>query len=136
MLAVVSSIGASGVADLETENATTHEIMPLNDLLIAVVVAVRPSGGVDETAEGVTTEIGTVGVEFSSEVIALEVDEGLVDKTDDLDVVWGPHELNTLKGISGDETSAMTGLSAPCDFLLFRLTDGGGAGRGRPETEI
>ena len=136
MLAEVSSVGARRVANLEAERATAHEVVPLDDLLITVVVAVRPSGGIDETAEGVTTEIGTVGVELSSEVIRLEVDEGLVDKTDDLDVVWGPHKLNTLESTSGDETRAMTRLSAPRDFLLFRLTDGGGAGRGCPETEI
>ena len=77
-----------------------------------------------------------MGVELSSKVIRREVDEGLVDETDNLDVVRGPHELNTLKGISGDEASAVTGLRAPRDFLLFRLTDGGGTGRGRPKTEI
>jgi len=136
VLAEVSSVGARRVANLETERVTAHEVVPLDNLRIAVVVAIRPSGGVDETAEGVTTEIGTMGIELSSEVIRLEVDESLVDKTDDLDVVRGPHELNTLKGTSGDETRAMTGLSAPGDFLMFRLTDGGWTGRGCPETEI
>jgi hypothetical protein len=136
MLAEVSSVGARRIADLETESVTAHEVVPLDDLLIAVVVAARPSSGVNETTERVTTEIGTVGVKLSSEVIGLEVDEGLVDKTDDLDVVWGPHELETRKCTSGDETRAMTGLGAPGDFLMFRLTDGGRTGRRCPDTEI
>jgi len=77
-----------------------------------------------------------MGVELSSKVISREVDVGLVDKTDDLDVVWGLHELNTLKGTSGDETSAVTGLRAPRHLQLFRLTDGGGTSRGCPKTKI
>jgi len=136
MLAEISSVGARRVANFEAETVTAHEVVPLDDLRITVVVAVRPSGGVDETAEGVTTEISTVWVELSSKVISLEVDEGLVNKTDDLDVVWRLHKLNTPKGTSGDETRAMTRLGAPRDFLLFRLTDGSGTGRGCPEAEI
>jgi len=135
MLAVASSVGASRVASLKTESIAAHEVVPLDDLLVGAVVT-GPSGGVEETAERVTTEIGTVGIELSSKVIRLEVDEGLVDKTNDLDVVWGPHELNTLKGTSGDETRAMAGLGAPGDFLMFGLTDGGGTGWGCPETPV
>jgi len=136
MLAEVGTVGARRVARLETEKVTAHEVVPLDDLVIAVVVAARPSSGVGETAEGVTTEIGTMRVELSSEVISRKVDESLVDKTDDLDVVWGLHVLNTPKGITRDETSAVTGLSAPRDFFVFRLTNGGGTGRGCPKTKI
>ena len=136
MLAVVSSVGTGRVADLEAENASTHEVVPLNDLFIAAIVTVRPTVGVDETAEGVTAEIGAMRVELSSKVIILEVDEVLSDETDDLEVVRGPHKLNTLEGISGDETSAVTGLGAPGDFLPFRLTDGGGTARRCPKTKV
>ena len=136
VLAEVGSVGTSGVANLEAEHATAHEVVPLDDLLVSVVVATRPSSGVDETAEGVTTEIRTVGIKFSSVVISGEVDEGLVNETNDLDVVWGRHKLNTLEGIGRDEASAMTGLSAPGDFLLFRVSDGRGTGRRSPKTEI
>ena len=136
MLAVVSGVGASRVASLETENTAAHEVMPFNDLLITVIVAVRPSGGVEEATEGVTTEIGAVRVKFPPKVIGGEVDLGLVDKTDDLDVVWGPHELNTPESTTGDKTGPMTRFGTPGDFLLFRLADGGGTGGGCPEAEI
>ena len=61
MLAEMSSVGASRVASLKTESVAAHEVVPLDDLLVGVVV-VGPSGGVEETAERVTTKIGTVGV--------------------------------------------------------------------------
>ena len=134
MLAEVSGVGASRVASLETENAAAHEVMPLDDLLVTVVVAVRPSGGVEEATKGVTTEISAVRVKFPSRVIGGEVDLGLVDKTDDLDVVWGPHELNTLESTSGDKAGPMTRFGTPGDFLPFR--QGGGTGGRCPEAEI
>jgi len=77
-----------------------------------------------------------VRVEFSSKVIGLDVDEGLVNETDDLDVVWGLHKLNTLEGTSGDETRAMTRLGTPGNFLMFRLTDSGGAVWRSPDAEV
>jgi len=129
------SIGAGRVASLETESVTTHEVVPLDDLLVSGLVA-RPRGGVEKTTKGVTTEISAVGVEFSSVVVGTEVDEPLVDETDDLNVVGGLHELDTLEGTSGDETRSMTGLGAPGDFFVFRLADGGGTIRRCPQAEI
>ena len=136
VLAEVSRIGASRIASLETESVTAHEVVPLDDLLVVVLVVTGPCGGVEETTEGVTAEVGTVGVELSSEVIRTEVDEPLVDETDDLNVVGGPHELNTLQGTSGDETSSMTGLGTPGNFLVLRFADCGGTGWGCPEAEV
>jgi hypothetical protein len=75
-------------------------------------------------------------VQLSSEVIGLEVDEGLVDETDDLEVIGSPHKLNSLEGASGNKTSAMTGLGAPGDFFSFCVTDSGGTGGRSPKTEI
>ena len=135
VLTVVSGVGTGGITNLEAENASPHEVMPFDDLLI-VGVAAGPSGGVDETTKRVTTEVSAVGVELSSIVVSGEVDEGLVDETNDLDVVRSLHKLNTLKSAGGDETSAVTGLSAPGDFLLFRFSNGSGTFRGSPETEI
>ena len=135
VFAEASSVGTSRIASLEAESVTTHEVVPLDDLLV-IGATVRPGGGVEKSSEGVTAKVCAMGVEFSSIVISLEVDEGLVDKTDDLNVVWGPHELNTLKGAGGDETRAMAGLGAPGNFLVFRLANGGGAGRGCPEAEV
>jgi len=135
VFAEVSSVGASGVASLETESVTTHEVVPLDDLLV-IGLAARPGVGEDDTAEGVTAEVGAVGIELSSIVIGGHVNEGLVDETDNLDVVWGLHELNTLEGTSGDEASAVTGLGAPGNILMFRLTDGLGTSGRCPETEV
>jgi hypothetical protein len=134
MFAEVSGVGTSRVASLETELATTHEVMPLNDLLVSVVVA-RPGGGVEETTEGIATKVGTVRVKLSSEVICRYIDEGLVNETDDLDIVGGPRELNTFESTSGDETTAMTRLGTPGNFLMFRIADGFDLWR-CPEAEV
>ena len=136
MFAEVGSVGSSRIAGLEAERVTTHEVVPLDHLLIIIAVASRPSGGVEETTKGVTTEVGAMGVKLSSKVIGGKVDEGLIDETDDLDVVGGLHVLNTPEGTGGDETGPVAGLGAPGDFLVLRLTDGGGTGGGSPETEI
>jgi len=135
VFAVASSVGASGVASLETESVTTHEGVPLDDLLVLSLVD-REASGKDLGAEGVTAEVGAVRVQLSSIVIRLEVNEGLIDETDDLDVVWGLHELNTLESASGDKTRAMARFGTPGDCLMFSLTDGGGAIRRGPETEV
>lgn len=136
VLAVVGGVGTSGITDLEAEDATTHEIVPLDDLLVAIIVSVRPPIRVDKTAEGVSTEVSTVGIELSSAVVSLEVDQRLVDETDDLKVVGSPHELNTLKSASGDQTGTMPRLGAPSDFLSFRVTDGLGTRRRCPKAEV
>ena len=60
----------------------------------------------------------------------------MIDKTDDLDVVWGLHELDTPESASGDEASAMTRLCTPGNGLMLGLTDGGRAIRWPPNTEI
>jgi hypothetical protein len=75
-------------------------------------------------------------VQLPSKVIGGEVGLGLIDETDDLDVVWGPHELDTLESPAGDKASAVARLGAPRDGLMFGLTDGGRAIRWRPNTEI
>jgi len=135
MLAEVCSVGTSGVTNLEAENVTTHEIVPFDDLLV-VAVSVRPTSRVYETTEGVATEVSAMGVQLSSSIIGHEVDEGLVDETNDLEVVRSPHKLNTLEGASGDETSTVTGLGAPGDFQRFRVGYGFAGGGRCPKTEI
>jgi len=135
MLAVVGGIGASRVTDLETENVAAHEVVPLDDLPIGLLVG-RKTGGVYKTTKGVTTEISTVGVELSSSIVGQDVDLGLVDDTDNLLIVRSLHILDTFKGARGDETRAMTWLGAPSDFFSLRAADIAESIRGRPKTEV
>jgi hypothetical protein len=51
-----------------------------------------------------------VGVQFTTEIVGLKVDHGLVNETDDLAVSRSNHILNTLKSAGGEKTSAVTGL--------------------------
>jgi len=75
-------------------------------------------------------------VQLPSCIIGQEVGLSLIDVTDDLDVVWGSHELDTLEGARGDETSAVARSGTPRDGLMLGLTNGGRAIRWRPNTEI
>jgi len=110
--------------------------VPLDHLLVIVRVSTTPSIRIDKTTKGVPSEISTMGVHLPSKVIGREVGQCLVNEADDLDVVWGPHELHTLESASGDKTSAVARLGTPGDGLMFSLTDGGGAIRWCPNTEI
>lgn len=75
-------------------------------------------------------------VHLPSRIIGPEVDLCLVDKTDDLDVVWGPHELDALESTTRDKAGSMARLGAPRNRLMLSFTDGGGAIRWSPNTEI
>ena len=62
------------------------------------------------SARRTTHEVSTVGVKLSSTIVSLDVDLGLIDETDDLDVVGGLGELDTGEGTRGDKTSTVGGL--------------------------
>lgn len=75
-------------------------------------------------------------VKLSSRIPVLNVDLGLVNKTDDLNVVRSSHELDAFEGASWDETGAVSGFGAMSDFLAFGIgNERIGFGRG-PEAEI
>jgi hypothetical protein len=124
--------------DQEKCDEEQNSLVPLNHLLEGVVLTTigREAVRVDETTERVTTEVSAVRVELSPGVVLLEVDLGLVNETDDLHVVRGLHELDTLESAGGDETSTATGLGAPRDFLVLSLTDGSRTVGGCPEAEV
>jgi hypothetical protein len=132
VLAVVGGVSTCGVASLEAEGSSTHEVVPFDGL-----DEVTSEGlGEEEGTEGVTTLISTVRVEFTSRVIRGNVDELLLDETGDLDVVGGLHELETSDGTLGDDTGTITRLCAPSDTLTLDVTDEGVWLRGTPEAEV
>lgn len=90
----------------------------------------------ERTAGVATHEILTMGVELSSEVTGLKVEQSLVQVYEDLKVGRRPQELNTGEGTRGYETATVAGLGAPHDFLALRVADGGWTSGGSPETEI
>lgn len=75
-------------------------------------------------------------VKFTSEIIGSQVNLGLVDETDDLNVVGRLHELDTLEGTLGNNSSTMAGLGAPGNFELFGVANGCWPGWRSPKTEI
>jgi len=132
VLAVVGGVGTCGVASLEAESSSTHDVVPFDGL-----DEVTGEGlGEQEGTEGVTTLISTVRVELSSRVGGVEVDELLVDEASDLDIVGGLHELQTGDGTLGDDTSTIAGLCAPGNVFTFGVTDERVWLRGTPEAEI
>ena len=77
-----------------------------------------------------------MGVHLSSPVTTENVDEGLVDVADSLDVVGSHHPLNTLEGVGGDETGAVAGLRAPGDHDTLDITNFTTVLRGTPQAEV
>lgn len=132
VLAEASSVGTSGVAGLEAESSSTHKVVPFNSLNELSSECV----GEEETAEGVTTLVGTVGVQLSSGVIGLDVDEVLGDATSDLNVVGRLHELNAGDGTLGDDTGTIAWLCAPSNALTLDVTDERILFRRTPEAEV
>jgi hypothetical protein len=136
VLAEVGGIGTSGVADLEAESIATHEVVPFNNLLVGVVGAIAESVREDETTKRISSQVSTVGIEFTTKIVRLDVDQGLIDETNNLDVIRSPHELHTLEGTSGDNTSSEFGVGAPCDFLSLSVSNQRVWLWGSPETEV
>ena len=64
-----------------------------------------------------------MGVELASKVSSLNVDLGLVNETDDLDVVRRAHELNTLQGTLWDDTGATARLCTPGHLLALSVNE-------------
>lgn len=110
--------------------------MPLNYLFVIVLVVSTPSVREDETSKGIPSEVSAMRVHFASRVVGLEIYLCLVNKTDDLDVVPGSHELNALERTTGDKASSMARLGTPRDGLVLGFSDSGGTIRRTPETEI
>ena len=111
--------------------------MPLNDLSVGVVVTIAVERvRVEQTTHGVSSEISTVRVEFTPIVFGLDVDQALVNESDDLDVVRGLRVLNTLKGTRGDNAGTMAGLGAPCHLFPLGVSDEGVFLRGSPQAEV
>lgn len=77
-----------------------------------------------------------MGIQLTTEVVGGQVDLGLVEECDHLDVVRGGQELNTLDGTVGNETSTVLLVRAPSDFDSLGVGDGLVGFRGRPQAEI
>lgn len=107
-------------------------LVPLDNLLVLTAKCVR----VEETTHGVATQVGTMGVHFTSPVLSLNVDEPLVDKADDLDVVGGLDELHTLEGAVRDQTGTVAGLGTPSNHLAFMVSDEGFGLAGSPQAKV
>lgn len=137
VLAVVGSVSTSGVAGLQAELSTTHKRVPFDGLLVlSTIWSSTPRGGEEETTEGVTTLIGTVGIEFSSRIISSDIDILLGDPSSDLDVVGGLDELDTGQRAGGDDTSTIAGLCAPSDVFTLGVTNGAVWVWWTPEAEV
>jgi hypothetical protein len=93
---VSSSVGSCRITSPEAESITAHEVVPLHNLNVRTGPRVR----VHDTTHGVTTEVSTVRVHFTSPVhrILGHVNVGLVNETNNLDVVGSFHKLETGNG--------------------------------------
>jgi hypothetical protein len=135
VFAEVCSVGTSRITSLKTKLLAAHEIVPLYDLLISVVIF-APSGRKHKTTQRVSSSISAVRIQFSSTITRLDVDLALIDEPHNLDVIRGPHKLYSLQCTGGDGAGSPARLSAPRDFLTFGIgNERVRFGRG-PEAEI
>jgi hypothetical protein len=65
-----------------------------------------------------------VWVQFASTVVRLDIDVYLVEETRNEDVRRCMKDLDGCKCASGHDTGTVTWLSAPCNGLSFRVSDG------------
>lgn len=96
------------------------------------------SGREDDTTDGVSVTICSVGIELSSCIASRNVDLGQVSNTGNLDKVRGLNEMDSGQGAIRDETGPVTSLSAPCDLKSLCLADGRVSSglRGGPKTKV
>jgi len=120
VLAEVGSIGSCRVADFKTELISTHEIVPFNNLFESVIVA-APCSRVNQPAKRVATKVSAVGVKLTAEVVRGNVDEALIDESNNLDVSRSSHELHTIECTRRDDPSATAGFGAPSDLFTFSV---------------
>lgn len=110
--------------------------MPLLDLDVVGCGTTSDRVAVDEATKRVATFISTVRVHLSSTIVGVHVDQLLVDVSDNLNVSGGLHELEAGDRASGNDTSAVAGLRAPCNGCSFGGADvTSGSGRS-PDTPI
>lgn len=76
-----------------------------------------------EKTKSETYQVGTVGVHLTSVIVGLDVDQFLIDETDDLNVSGGLRELDALEGTGRDQTGTPARLGAPSDRLALGITD-------------
>lgn len=128
VLAVLPRIGAGTSAHAELRS--TDEAGPFGILQVG-----SESVAEDKTANGVAVTVRTVGIQFTTLVILLDIDLRQIAGTSDLDIVLGTDKMNTFEGTFRNDASASATLSAPSDFLPFSVADG--ADRRRcPQAEI
>jgi len=126
MFTIASIVGTSGIANFDAELAAANEAVPFDDLLEVVPVAaitwecIR----VHQTSEGVATQIGTVRVKLATVIASLDVEQRLLNKSDNADIGGGLYELDALEGAPGNDAGPAPGLCAPGDCLAFGIGDG------------
>ena len=77
-----------------------------------------------------------MGVKLTTEVVGGQVELGLVEEGNDLEVRRGLQELHAGDGTLGNETGTPARLRAPCDLLTLGVADSGGAAGGSPDTPV
>lgn len=83
-----------------------------------------------------TNQVSTVGVEFSAIVTGSQVDQGLVDGSDKLNILTGDEDLDASECTGWNEPGTVSRVGTPGDFNSLGVTDGGVWLRRSPDAEI
>lgn len=138
MLAVVGGIRTTGVASLQAELTRAQKVVVFDGLDVVGGDSAGCGEGVGEhqSTDRVSASIGAVGVKFPSSVGGIQVDQGLVDQSGDLDVIRGLDELYGGKRAFGDNAGTVARLGAPCNHYTLIICNQAVRFRRTPEAEI
>lgn len=125
-------LGVLSNASSDAEGVVVHEILPFVNLLELT----SECSSKEETSHGVTSTSGTVGVEFTTLVLALDVEVGQFTMSSDLDKGGRLEEVGAVNGSIGNQTSAVSRLHAPSNLTGLRVTNGLALCVWCPETKV
>lgn len=103
--------GDGWVANLDTEDVGTNKVAPVLSLNGNTFAAGQRVGPNNPT-EGVSGQVSTVGIQFTSTITGVKVDTPLIELASYLDVAWSTHELDVPQGTSWDDAGSVAGFCA------------------------
>lgn len=132
VLTVLGSVGTLRVASLQAELVVSNKVVPFNSLNEGSSERI----GEKDTPQWIATIVSTMGVHFTACVTGRNVDFGLVDEPNNLNVVWAFDKLDSSESTVRNNARAVSWPCAPGYHLSFNFSYRlSGIGR-RPETKV
>lgn len=83
-----SGIRTCRITSFITKDTTSDKITPFGDLSIGRIPGRVKRIGIHQGSQWVSTLIGSMWIFFTTGIVGDQVESGLIDETDDLNVTW------------------------------------------------